>query len=70
MKRYRRVREVLGVCFVVSRVESHSQALLRNSPQHIFSRRDISKWSGTKAVSQSLTYNHCMESVLAAENRS
>lgn len=33
-----------------------------------FRRRDISKWSGTK-WSQSVTYNHCMESILAAENR-
>lgn len=33
-----------------------------------FSRRDISKWSGTKG-SPSVTYNHCMESILAAENR-
>lgn len=33
-----------------------------------FSRRDISKWSGTKG-SPSMTYNHCMESILAAENR-
>lgn len=34
-----------------------------------FSRRDIAKQSRTKVASQSLTYNHCMESVLAAENR-
>lgn len=52
--------------------EIHSQALLRNYPQlfffFFFSRRDISKWSGTKG-SPSVTYNHCMESILAAENR-
>lgn len=72
MKQYRMVRRGWLLCRCEQSGKPQptcAQKIARASFFFFFSRRDIAKRSRTKVASQSLTHNHFMESVLAAENR-